>query len=368
MHKNPLEPKPLERGRVALIFGITGQDGSYLAELLLSKGYVVHGVRRRSSSFNTGRIDHLINDSALWESRLFLHYGDLGDSSSINQVISLTDPDEIYNLAAQSHVGLSFEEPIYTVQVGGMGSLRILECIRQYDKKKKIKFYQASTSELFGGDGTLAFDENSNFMPKSPYGAAKLLAYWSARIYRDAYDIFAVNGILFNHESHRRGETFVTRKITRGLSRIKAGLQEELILGNLYAIRDWGHAKDYVEAMWLMMQMDEPEDLVISTGNHYSVKDFVKMVANELDINLAWKGEGASEVGFDSKTGNILIRIDKGYMRPLEVNFLEGNSVRAREVLNWQPKTTIKELVAEMVAFDLELCRKESSFPRTHRL
>ena len=205
-------------------------------------------------------------------------------------------------------------------------------------------------------------------MPKSPYGAAKLLAYWSARIYRDAYDIFAVNGILFNHESHRRGETFVTRKITRGLSRIKAGLQEELILGNLYAIRDWGHAKDYVEAMWLMMQMDEPEDLVISTGNHYSVKDFVKMVANELDINLAWKGEGASEVGFDSKTGNILIRIDKGYMRPLEVNFLEGNSVRAREVLNWQPKTTIKELVAEMVAFDLELCRKESSFPRTHRL
>ena len=363
-----MKTEPLELGRVALIFGVTGQDGSYLAELLIDKGYVVHGVRRRSSSFNTGRIDHLINDSALWESRFFLHYGDLEDSSSINQVITLTDPDEIYNLAAQSHVGLSFEEPIYTVQVGGVGSLRILECIRQYDKKKKIRFYQASTSELFGGYGTLAFNENSNFMPKSPYAAAKLLAYWSTRIYRDAYDTFAVNGILFNHESHRRGETFVTRKITRGLSRIKAGLQQELLLGNLYAIRDWGHAKDYVEAMWLMMQMDQPEDLVISTGNHYSVKDFVQMVADELGIDLAWKGEGTSEVGIDSKTGNILIRVDEGYMRPLEVDFLEGNSVRAREILKWQPRTTIKELVAEMVAFDLELCRKESSFPRTHRM
>lgn len=368
MHADLIEKIPLEGRRVALIFGITGQDGSYLAELLIDKGYVIHGVRRRSSSFNTGRIDHLINDSALWESRFFLHYGDLEDSSSIYQVITLTNPDEIYNLAAQSHVGLSFEEPIYSVQVGGVGSLRILECIRQYDKAKKIRFYQASTSELFGGSGVVPFDENSNLMPNSPYAAAKLLAYWSTRIYRDAYDIFAVNGILFNHESHRRGETFVTRKITRGLSRIKVGLQQELILGNLYAVRDWGHAKDYVDAMWLMMQMDKPEDLVISTGNHYSVKDFVEMVADELSIDLAWEGEGTSEIGIDSKTGNILIRVDEGYMRPLEVNFLEGNSVRAREILDWQPRTDIKELVAEMVTFDLELCRKESSFPRTHRM
>jgi GDPmannose 4,6-dehydratase len=221
---------------------------------------------------------------------------------------------------------------------------------------------------MFGGYGTSAFNENSNFVPKSPYAAAKLLAYWSARIYRDAYDIYAVNGILFNHESHRRGETFVTRKITRGLSRIKVGLQKELILGNLYAVRDWGHAKDYVEAMWLMMQMDQPEDMVISTGNHYSVKDFVEMVATELDIDLVWKGEGTSEVGLDSKTGNILIRVDQSYMRPLEVNFLEGDSERARQILKWQPRTTINELVTEMVTFDLELCRKESSFPRTHRL
>jgi GDPmannose 4,6-dehydratase len=368
MHLNPTETEPPIMGRVALIFGITGQDGSYLAELLINKGYIVHGVRRRSSSFNTGRIDHLINNSSLWGSKFFLHYGDLEDSSSINQVITLTDPDEIYNLAAQSHVGLSFEEPIYTVQVGGVGSLRILECVRQYDKKKKIKFYQASTSELFGGYGTESFNENSSFVPKSPYAAAKLLAYWSTRIYRDAYGIFAVNGILFNHESHRRGETFVTRKITRGLSRIKAGLQQELILGNLYAIRDWGHAKDYVEAMWLMMQMDQPEDLVISTGNHYSVKEFVEMVATELGVGLAWKGEGTSEVGVDPKTGKILIRVDEGYMRPLEVNFLEGNSKRAREILKWQPRSTINELVAEMVAFDLELCQKESIFPRTHRM
>ena len=354
--------------RVALIFGITGQDGSYLAEFLIDKGYIVHGVRRRSSSFNTGRIDHLINDPSVWDSKFFLHYGDLEDTSSISQVITLTDPDEIYNLAAQSHVGLSFEEPIYTVQVDGVGSLRILECIRQHPKVGKIKFYQASTSELFGGYGTAAFNEDSHLMPQSPYAAAKLLAYWSTRIYRDAYDIFAVNGILFNHESPRRGETFVTRKITRGLCRIKAGLQKELLLGNLYSIRDWGHAKDYVEAMWLMMQMDKPEDLVISTGHHYSVKDFIEMVAEELNIDISWSGEGTSEVGIDSKTGNILIRVDAGYMRPLEVNFLEGNSAKAREILNWIPKTPIKELVAEMVAFDLEFCRKESQFPRTHRI
>jgi GDPmannose 4,6-dehydratase len=357
-----------ETSKVALIFGVTGQDGSYLAELLIEKGYVVHGVRRRSSSFNTGRIDHLINDVSLWEAKFFLHYGDLEDTSSISRVIALTEPDEIYNLAAQSHVGLSFEEPLYTVQVDGVGSLRILETIRQYQQKKQIKFYQASTSELFGGHGNLAFDEKSRLTPQSPYAAAKLLAYWNTYIYREAYKIFAVNGILFNHESPRRGETFVTRKITRGLCRIKAGLQQELVLGNLYAIRDWGHAKDYVEAMWLMLQMDSPQDLVISTGNHYSVKDFIEMATDELDITLEWRGEGISEVGIDSKTGNILIRVDEGYMRPLEVDFLEGNSAKAQDILKWQPKTSMKELVAEMVAFDLELCRKESIFPLTHRI
>jgi len=352
----------LSSKKVALIFGITGQDGSYLAELLIGKGYVVHGVRRRSSSFNTGRIDHLINDKKIWGNQLFLHYGDLGDTSSIAQAISYAKPDEIYNLAAQSHVGLSFEEPIYSVQIDGLGSLKILECIRQSSTKSGIKFYQASTSELFGGKGDKFFNESSNFEPQSPYAAAKLLAFWSTKIYREAYGLFAVNGIMFNHESPRRGETFVTRKITRGLCKIKLGLESELILGNLYSIRDWGHAKDYVEAMWLMMQLEDPQDLVISTGNYYSVKDFVNKVATELQINLQWEGSGVDEVGIDSASGKVLIRVSDGYMRPLEVDFLAGDSTIAREKLNWKPQTTIDELVTEMVHFDLALCEKDSTF------
>ena len=352
--------------KVALIFGVTGQDGSFLAELLLSKGYIVHGVRRRSSSFNTGRIDHLIQDPNTWESIFFLHYGDLEDASSINRIILDTRPDEIYNLAAQSHVGLSFEEPLYTVEIAGMGCLRILECILR-QKKKNTKYYQASTSELFGGKSKNSFNELSLLQPQSPYAAGKLLAYWSTKIYREAYGIFAVNGILFNHESYRRGETFVTRKITRGLSRIKYGLQDVLVLGNLNSMRDWGHARDYVEAMWLMMQQNDPQDLVISTGHHSSVKDFVNMTAEELGFSLKWEGEGASEKAVDIHTGKTIVKVDEGYLRPLEVNFLEGDSSKARSVLNWQPKISIAELVSEMVEFDKKLCEKEIQFPSFHR-
>jgi GDPmannose 4,6-dehydratase len=353
--------------KVALVFGITGQDGSYLAELLLEKGYVVHGVRRRSSSFNTARIDHLINNQSIFESKLFLHYGDLADATSISEVITQIMPDEIYNLAAQSHVGLSFEMPVYTVDVVAMGSLKILECIRQCQKTKSIKYYQASTSELFGGKGVTTLNEDSQFIPQSPYAAGKLFAYWATKIYREAYGIYAVNGILFNHESFRRGETFVTRKITRGLSRIKSGLQEELILGNLYSIRDWGHAKDYVMAMWCMMQLDQPQDLVISTGEHYSVKEFVNLVADRLGFNLKWTGDGANEIGVDLDSGKTIVQTSVGYKRPLEVDFLAGDSSRARALLNWEPTIGIQGLVNEMVDFDLSLCKKESTFPAIHR-
>jgi len=353
--------------KVALVFGITGQDGSYLAELLLEKDYIVHGVRRRSSSFNTGRIDHLINNRSIFESKLFLHYGDLADANSISDVINQVMPDEIYNLAAQSHVGLSFEMPVYTVDVVAMGSLKILECIRQCQKIKTMKYYQASTSELFGGKGVTSLNEDSQFIPQSPYAAGKLLAYWVTKIYREAYGIYAVNGILFNHESLRRGETFVTRKITRGLTRIKSGLQEELILGNLYSIRDWGHAKDYVVAMWCMMQLDQPQDLVISTGEHYSVKEFADLVAARIGFKLQWSGEGANEIAVDLNSGRTIIRISAGYKRPLEVDFLAGDSSRARAILNWGPTIGIQELVNEMVDFDLSLCEKESTFPAIHR-
>ena len=352
--------------KVALIFGVTGQDGSFLAEWLLKKGYEVHGVRRRSSSFNTGRIDHLIQNAKFWESSFFLHYGDLEDGSSINRIILETMPDEIYNLAAQSHVGLSFEEPLYTVEIAGLGCLRILECLLRQNNKQ-IKYYQASTSELFGGDGESSFNELSPFQPRSPYAAGKLLAYWSTRIYREAYGIFAVNGILFNHESYRRGETFVTRKITRGLSRIKFGLQDVLVLGNLNAIRDWGHAKDYVEAMWLMMQLEVAEDLVISTGHHSSVREFVNLTAQELGYSLKWEGEGSSEIAIDTHTGKTIVKVDAGYLRPLEVNFLEGDSSRAREILKWEPRMSIAELVSEMVDYDIKLCEKELQFPSVHR-
>ena len=352
--------------KTALIFGVTGQDGSYLAELLLSKGYEVHGVRRRSSSFNTGRIDHLIANSDIWEKNFFLHYGDLEDSNIISELITKLEPDEIYNLAAQSHVGLSFEEPVYSVEIAGIATLRILESIRQHSKK--AKFYQASTSELFGGEGTKAFDESSPLSPKSPYAAGKLLGFWMTKIYREAYGMFAVNGILFNHESPRRGETFVTRKITRGLSRIKKGLQQELTLGNIYASRDWGHARDYVQAMWLMLQAQEPRDLVISTNSNVTVKEFIEIVAKELSIELSWKGSGIDEVGLDSSTGKVIIRIDSEFIRPLEVSYLEGDSAQARELLGWKPVTDLSQLVKEMVAEDLRLCDKEIQYPGTHRI
>ena len=352
--------------KIALIFGITGQDGSYLAELLLSKGYEVHGVRRRSSSFNTGRIDHLIASSEIWEKKFFLHYGDLEDSNIISQLVNKVAPDEIYNLAAQSHVGLSFEEPIYSVEIAGLATLKILESVRQ--SERDIRFYQASTSELFGGDGVIAFDESSPLLPKSPYAAGKLLGYWMTRIYREAYGIFAVNGILFNHESPRRGETFVTRKITRGLARIKKGLQQELTLGNIYASRDWGHARDYVEAMWLMLQAREPKDLVISSDTNVTVKEFIEIVAKELSIELIWQGSGLDEVAIDQSTGNVIIRVTSEFFRPLEVTFLEGNSTKARDFLEWKPKTNLTQLAKEMVAEDLRLCSKEIQYPGTHRI
>ena len=350
----------------ALIFGVTGQDGSYLAELLISKGYVVHGVRRRSSSFNTGRIDHLIANTEIWEKKFFLHYGDLEDSNIISHLINRVKPEEIYNLAAQSHVGLSFEEPIYTVEIAGLATLKILECIRQ--SHLQIKFYQASTSELFGGEGDSAFDESSPLSPKSPYAAGKLLGFWMTKIYREAYGIFAVNGILFNHESPRRGETFVTRKITRGLARIKNGLQQELTLGNIYASRDWGHARDYVEAMWLMLQAEEPRDLVISSDTNVTVKDFIEIVAKELSIELVWKGSGVEEVAIDKATGKVIIRINPEFLRPLEVSYLEGNSAQAREYLGWKPQINLEQLAREMVEEDLQLCNKEIQYPGTHRI
>lgn len=356
----------IQKQKTALIFGITGQDGSYLAELLLSKGYEVHGVRRRSSSFNTGRIDHLIANSEFWDKKFFLHYGDLEDSNIISQLINKVAPHEIYNLAAQSHVGLSFEEPIYSVEIAGLATLKILESVRQ--SNTEIRFYQASTSELFGGEGLNAFDENSPLMPKSPYAAGKLLGYWMTRIYRDAYGIFAVNGILFNHESPRRGETFVTRKITRGLSRIKTGLQQELTLGNIYASRDWGHARDYVEAMWLMLQASEPKDLVISSDTNVTVKDFIEIVAKELSIEIVWQGSGLDEVAIDQATNRVIIRINPEFFRPLEVSFLEGNSSQAREFLSWKPTSNLLQLAKEMVAEDLQLCQKEIQYPGTHRI
>jgi GDPmannose 4,6-dehydratase len=345
----------------ALITGVTGQDGSYLAELLLRKGYEVHGIRRRSSSFNTGRIDHLIQEPHLEGCRFFLHYGDLTDYSSLNRIIQLVEPDEIYNLAAQSHVAVSFEQPEYTVESDALGPLRLLEAIRILGFQKKTRFYQASTSEMFGKAQEVPQSETTPFYPRSPYGVAKLYAHCITTIYRETYGIYACSGILFNHESPVRGETFVTRKIVRALTRIQLGLQDCLYLGNLDARRDWGHARDYVEAMWLMLQQDRPEDFVIATGKQHSVREFVCAVAQKLAIVLRWEGKGEGEAAFDAKTGKRVVAIDPRYFRPAEVDNLLGNAAKAREKLGWTPRTTFDELVTEMVHGESEIAKLESS-------
>lgn len=344
--------------KVALITGITGQDGAYLAEFLLNKGYIVHGIKRRTSLFNTDRIDHLYKDPHVPGCRFFLHYGDLTDSSSLIRVIQQVQPDEIYNLAAQSHVAVSFEEPEYTANSDALGALRILEAMRILGLAQKTKFYQASTSELYGLVQEIPQKETTPFYPRSPYAVAKLYAYWITVNYREAYGMYACNGILFNHESPIRGETFVTRKITRGLARIKLGLQDCLFMGNLDAKRDWGHARDYVEMQWLMLQQDKPEDFVIATGEQYSVRDFINAVAQELEINLVWQGKGESEKAYD-QNGKCVIAVDPRYFRPAEVETLLGNPTKAKEKLGWVPKTTFKELVKEMAHEDFQAAKRD---------
>lgn len=346
----------------ALITGITGQDGSYLAELLLEKGYEVHGLIRRASLINTHRIDHLYKDPHLKDVHLFLHYGDLTDSTNIIRIIQQVQPDEIYNLAAMSHVKVSFDTPEYTGNADGLGTLRFLEAIRLLGLEDKIRFYQASTSELYGKVVETPQKETTPFYPRSPYGVAKLYGFWITKNYREAYNIYGCNGILFNHESPRRGETFVTRKITMAAAAIKVGLQEKLYLGNIDSKRDWGHAKDYVEAMWLMLQQDKPEDFVISTGETHEVREFVELAFKELDMTIEWKGEGVDEKGYCKETGKCIIEIDPRYFRPTEVDLLLGDCSKAKKELGWSPKTSFLELVKEMVASDYELmkAKKES--------
>jgi len=346
--------------KTALITGVTGQDGAYLAEFLLDKGYIVHGVKRRTSLFNTDRIDHLYRDRHEKGVKFFLHHGDLTDSSSLTRIIQQTQPDEIYNLAAQSHVAVSFEEPEYTANSDALGSLRILEAIRILGLEKKTRFYQASTSELYGLVQETPQKETTPFYPRSPYAVAKLYAYWITVNYREAYGIYACNGILFNHESPTRGETFVTRKITRALARIKLGLQDCLYLGNLEAKRDWGHARDYIEAQWLMLQQDHPEDFVIATGVQYSVRDFVNAAAKELGMDIRWEGRGVDEKGFlSSVKGNPIVQVDARYFRPTEVETLLGDATKAKEKLGWSPQTTFSDLVAEMVREDLKSAKRD---------
>ena len=345
--------------KVALITGVTGQDGAYLAEFLLAKGYEVHGIKRRSSLFNTERIDHLYQDPHQTGRRFVLHYGDLGDSASITRVIQQIRPDEIYNLGAQSHVAVSFEQPEYTANVDGLGALRILDAIRILGLEKVSRYYQASTSELFGMVRETPQRETTPFYPRSPYGVAKLYAYWITVNYREAYGLYACNGILFNHESPIRGETFVSRKITRALARIKVGLQDCLYLGNLDARRDWGHARDYVEMQWLMLQQDQPEDYVIATGEQHAVRDFVAAAAKELDMDIAWKGAGADEKGYDAN-GRCVVAIDQRYLRPAEVDTLLGDATKARQKLGWKPRISFGELVKEMVAHDLEAAQRDA--------
>ena len=351
----------------ALITGITGQDGSYLAELLLRKGYEVHGIKRRSSSLNSERIDHIYQDPQTKNARFILHYGDLTDSSNVSKLVAQVEPDEIYNLGAQSHVGTSFDLPEYTSNVNALGALRILEAIKKSDLDKKTKFYQASTSELFGINDGKPQNELTPFYPRSPYAVSKLFSYWITINYREAYKMFACNGILFNHESARRGETFVSKKITKTLTRIAYGLEKTLYLGNLNAFRDWGHAKDYVEMQWLMLQQDKPDDYVIASGFQTSVKKFVEKSAQYLGFEIEWKGTGLEEVGivastnnsYDKtiKTGNIIIKIDKRYFRPTEVNSLLGDAEKARKRLNWEPKISLENLIKEMIEYDIKIAK-----------
>jgi GDPmannose 4,6-dehydratase len=342
----------------ALITGITGQDGAYLAEFLLQKGYEVHGIKRRASSFNTARIDHLYQDPHDPDIRFRLHYGDLTDTNSLIRIMQAVQPDEIYNLGAQSHVAVSFESPEYTANVDAVGTLRILDSIHTLGMTRKARFYQASTSELYGLVQEIPQRETTPFHPRSPYGVAKLYAYWITVNYREAYGMYACNGILFNHESPVRGETFVTRKITRGLARVKVGLQDCVFLGNLDAKRDWGHARDYVEMQWLMLQQDEPDDYVIATGQQYSVREFVNAAAEELGMELAWRGSGAEEKAFDGR-GRCVVAIDPHYFRPAEVDSLIGDASKARVKLRWEPKVSFRELVAEMAAEDLGLAERD---------
>lgn len=345
--------------KVALITGITGQDGAYLAELLLEKDYVVHGLKRRTSLFNTDRIDHLYQDPHETERKFILHHGDLTDSTSLIRIIQQVQPDEIYNLAAQSHVAVSFEEPEYTANSDALGALRILEAIRILGLEKKTRFYQASTSELYGLVQEIPQKETTPFYPRSPYAVAKLYAYWITVNYREAYGMYACNGILFNHESPKRGETFVTRKITRALARIRLGLQERLYLGNMDAKRDWGHARDYVEMQWLMLQQENPEDFVIATGIQYSVREFVEIAAKELGIQVRWEGAGVEEKGYEINTGKCIVAVDPRYFRPTEVETLLGDPTNAKQKLGWTPKTTFAQLVQEMVREDLRIAERD---------
>jgi len=356
--------------KVALITGVTGQDGSYLAEFLLEKGYIVHGIKRRASSFNTQRVDHVYQDPHIDHRNFVLHYGDLSDSSNLTRIIQQTQPDEIYNLGAQSHVAVSFESPEYTADVDGMGTLRILEAIRILGLEKKTRFYQASTSELYGLVQEIPQKETTPFYPRSPYAVAKMYAYWITVNYREAYGMYACNGILFNHESPRRGETFVTRKITRGLSNIAQGLEKCLYMGNMDALRDWGHAKDYVRMQWMMLQQDQPEDFVIATGVQYSVRQFIEKSATQLGITISWKGEGVDEKGYVAaisgdkapalKVGDVLVQVDPRYFRPAEVETLLGDPSKAKQKLNWVPEITLDQLVEEMVAHDLDKARQHA--------
>ena len=359
--------------KVALITGITGQDGSYLAEFLLEKGYIVHGIKRRASSFNTERVDHIYQDPHLKNAHFKLHYGDLTDTSNLVRILQETQPDEIYNLAAQSHVAVSFESPEYTADVVANGTLRLLEAVRILGLEKKTKFYQASTSELFGLVQETPQKETTPFYPRSPYAVAKQYAYWIVVNYREAYGMYACNGILFNHESPRRGETFVTRKITRGLANISLGLEDCLYMGNIDALRDWGHAKDYVRMQWMMLQQDEPDDFVIATGKQYSVRQFIEMAADELGIKIKWQGEGVDEIGSIDpsstiltsesttiKANDIIFRIDPRYFRPTEVETLLGDPSKAKEKLGWVPEITVQEMCKEMVAYDLEQAKQHA--------
>lgn len=343
----------------ALITGVTGQDGAYLAEFLLGKGYEVHGIKRRSSLFNTGRIDHIYEDPHQPSQRFVLHYGDMTDSSSLLHIVQKVQPDEIYNLAAQSHVQVSFEEPEYTANSDALGVLRLLEAIRSLGLTEKTRFYQASTSELYGLVQEIPQRETTPFYPRSPYGVAKLYGYWITVNYRESYGMYACNGILFNHESPLRGETFVTRKITRGLARIKLGLQDRLYMGNLNAKRDWGHARDYVEMQWLMLQQDEPQDFVIATGQQYSVREFIQRCAERLELDLQWSGEGVDEKAVNAK-GEVVVAVDPRYFRPAEVETLLGDPTKAKQVLGWTPRTSFDELVKEMVAKDLEAAERDA--------